>query len=55
MDDGRIELVAKFVRMLADRLNIQVIFGTHHSIMRDYADRVCEVTEEDGKSKVEIF
>ena len=55
MDDGRIELVAKFVRMLADRLNIQVIFASHHSIMRDYADRVYGVTEEDGKSKVEIF
>lgn len=54
MDNERVEFVAKFVRVLSDRLNIQVVFLTHHSAMRSFADRVCEVTEDKGRSKVEV-
>ena len=55
IDPDRVELVAKFVRVMADKLGIQTIFLTHHPLMRDYADRVCEITEDNGKSKVEMF
>jgi len=55
IDPERVELVAKFVRILADRLGIQVVFLTHHPLMRDFADRVTEVTEVNGKSEIEMF
>ena len=55
IDQERVELVAKFVRILADRLGIQVLFLTHHPLMRDFADRVVEVSEVDGKSVIEMF
>lgn len=55
IDPERVELVGKFVRVLADKLGIQTVFLTHHPLMRDYADRVCEITEDQGKSKVEMF
>jgi DNA repair exonuclease SbcCD ATPase subunit len=52
MDESRIELVAQFVKMLTEKLGIQVIFFTHHAVMREYADKVYEVTEKDGRSSV---
>lgn len=55
IDPHRVELVGKFVRVLADKLGIQTVFLTHHPLMRDYADRVYEVSENGGKSKVEMF
>jgi len=55
IDPDRVELVARFLRILADRLDIQVVFLTHHPTMRDFADKVFEVKEVEGTSIVEIF
>ena len=55
IDPDKVELVAKFLRVLVDRLGIQVVFLTHHQMMRGHADRVCEVSESGGKSNVEVF
>ena len=53
MDNERVELVGKFMRLLADRLGIQVIFCSHHTLLRDFADRTFDVEERDGTSTVE--
>jgi Fe-S cluster assembly ATPase SufC len=55
IDPDRVELVAKFLRVLVDRLGIQVVFLTHHPTMRDFADRVYEVREFEGTSAIEVF
>ena len=55
MDLERIELVGKFLRLLADRLGIQIVICSHHERMRDFADRTYEISEQDGISKVETF
>lgn len=55
MDMERIELVGKFLRLLADKLGIQIIMCSHHDKIRDFADRTYEVSEAGGISKVESF
>jgi len=55
MDTDRIELVGKFLRLLADRLGIQVVFCSHHAMMRDFADRGYQVEESEGTSAVATF
>jgi DNA repair exonuclease SbcCD ATPase subunit len=54
MDNERIELVGKFLRLLADQLKIQIIICSHHEQLRDFADRIYEVSEQGGVSKVEV-
>jgi len=55
MDGERVELVGKFLRLLADRLGIQVVFCSHHTTLRDFADKAYHVEERDGTSKVELI
>ena len=55
MDMERIELVGKFLRLLADKLGIQIIMCSHHEKIQDFADRTFEVSETGGISKVESF
>lgn len=55
MDTDRIELVGKFVRLLTDKLGIQVIFCTHHTGLKDFVDKTYEVSELDGVSSVEVY
>lgn len=52
IDVVRIEMVGQFLRVLAERLGMQVVFLTHHQALRAYADRTYEVTESGGVSKV---
>jgi len=54
MDGERVELVGKFLRLLADRLGIQVVFCSHHSMLRDFADQTFDVEEDKGTSKVQL-
>lgn len=54
MDEERIELVGKFLRVLADQLKIQIVICSHHNKLRDFADRIYEVSENGGVSKVEV-
>jgi DNA repair exonuclease SbcCD ATPase subunit len=55
MDLERIELVGKFLRLLTDKLGMQIIMCSHHEQLRDFAERTYEVTENEGVSKVEVF
>lgn len=52
IDVVRIEMVGQFLRVLAERLGMQVVFCTHHQALRAYADRMYEVSEKSGVSKV---
>lgn len=54
MDIERIELVGKFLRLLADQLQMQILICSHHEQLRDFADRIYEVSESGGVSKVEV-
>lgn len=55
MDLERIELVGKFLRLLADKLGMQIIMCSHHEKIQEFADRTYEVSETGGVSKVESF
>jgi DNA repair exonuclease SbcCD ATPase subunit len=55
MDMERVELVGKFLRLLSDRLGMQIVICSHHEKVREFADRTYEVTENSGVSKVEAF
>jgi hypothetical protein len=54
MDLERIELVGKFLRLLADKLGMQIIICSHHEKMREFSDMTYEVSETGGVSKVEV-
>ena len=54
IDLGRIELVGKFLRSLSEQLGMQVLFTTHHLLLKQFADRVYNVSENDGTSKVMV-
>jgi DNA repair exonuclease SbcCD ATPase subunit len=55
MDLERIELVGKFLRLLADKLGMQIIMCSHHEKVREFADMTYEVSESGGVSKVEVL
>ena len=55
VDNEKIDLVGKFLRVLADKLGIQVILCSHHQAIRSFADRTFEVSEEEGVSSVEAY
>jgi len=55
MNLERVELVGKFLRLLSDRLGMQIVICSHHEKIREFADRTYEVTENSGVSKVEAF
>jgi chromosome segregation ATPase len=52
VDAERVELVGQFIRVLADRLGIQVVLSSHHTILQDKADKAYHVTEHGGTSNV---
>ena len=55
MNIERIEPVGKFLRLLSDKLGMQIVMCSHHDRIRDFADRTYEVSEENGTSKIEVF
>jgi len=55
VDNERIELVGKFLRVMADKLGIQVLLCSHHEAVKSFADRTYEVSEENGVSSVEAY
>ena len=55
MDLDRVELVGKFLRLLVDRLGMQILIYSHHDKIREFADRTYELTENNGISEVEAF
>jgi len=52
VDTERVEIVAEFLKVLSDRLDMQTIVLSHHEQMQDKADKSYEVSEKDGISKV---
>lgn len=52
VDLERVERVAKFVSDISHKLGIQIIMASHHEAMREAADTVHEVSEDNGKSAV---
>lgn len=55
MDNERIELVGKFLRVMADRLGMQVMLSSHHDAVKTFADKTYEISEDSGLSKVEAY
>ncbi len=53
LDVNRIGNVGKLLKNISKGLDMQIIFATHHHGLEKYADKVFEVSEEDGVSKVE--
>lgn len=53
LDPERVELVADFLKILAERLEMQIIICSHHrDEMMDKADKAYQTTEENGTSNV---
>jgi DNA repair exonuclease SbcCD ATPase subunit len=50
VDPERIEFVSKFIQEIAKKLNIQIIICSHHSAMKDSADVVYEISDNNGES-----
>jgi chromosome segregation ATPase len=57
IDTTRVELVGKFLRMLADKLGVQLLFCSHHDIMTDFSDKTYRVDLDavEGKSSIDVF
>lgn len=52
LDGERIPLIAKFLRVLTERMNTQVLLFTHHEQLRCDVDAAYEVREGPGKAVV---
>lgn len=52
LDSGRVVEFARFIRAVSHRLGVQVIMSSHHAVMREYADRMYEVSIEGSQSSV---
>ncbi|RLI45635.1 hypothetical protein DRO61_10320 [Candidatus Bathyarchaeota archaeon] len=50
VDPERIEFVSKFIKEIAKKLKIQIIICSHHSAMKDSADVVYEISDNNGES-----
>jgi ABC-type glutathione transport system ATPase component len=55
MDGDRIENVANFIKDISKRLGIQIIFLSHHEIMQNVAEKVFQVSDDNGKSILKTF
>jgi len=54
VDPERVELVGQFLKVLTERLGIQVLLCSHHITMRTYADQTYEVSEIEGRSELSV-
>ncbi len=50
VDPERIEFVSKFIQEIAKKLSVQIIICSHHSAMKDSADVVYEISDNNGES-----
>ena len=51
LDVNRIGNVGKLLKNISNGLKMQIIFATHHHGLEKYADRIYEVSEDEGVSK----
>lgn len=52
IDVWRIEAVGQFLRALAEKLGMQILFCTHHQDLRLFSDKTYDVSESGGVSSV---
>lgn len=50
VDLERIELVAKFIKEISHKLNMQIILFSHHEAMQETADVIFQITDAGGKA-----
>ena len=50
VDPERIEFVSKFIKEIAKKLNIQIIICSHHASLKDSADVIYEISDNNGES-----
>jgi DNA repair exonuclease SbcCD ATPase subunit len=51
--DERVGLVAEFLKLLADELNMQIVLCSHHEEMEEFSDKTYYISEEPkGASKI---
>ncbi len=53
LDQGRVEKFAKFLKVISNRLGIQIIMSSHHVCMDDYADSINYISLVGSESKIE--
>ena len=55
INQEKVVLVGRFLRVLTERLGIQVLLCSHHVPLQDFADRKFFVSEIEGLANVEAF
>jgi len=50
VDPERIELVAKFIKEIAHKLQMQIVLFSHHEAMQETADVIFQITDVGGKA-----
>ncbi len=50
VDPDRIETVANFIKDISNKLGVQIILLSHHDIMQNVADKVFQISDNNGKS-----
>jgi hypothetical protein len=53
LDDEQIHAAGQFLRVLTDKLGVQIINISHHRELRNYSDKTFMVSELDGVSMIE--
>jgi len=53
LDEEQVHLAGEFLRVLTDKLGIQIINLSHHKRLREYSDKSFLISEEHGVSQVE--
>jgi DNA repair exonuclease SbcCD ATPase subunit len=53
LDTTRVQNFAKFLKIISEKLNVQIIMSSHHECMNDYADNIHKVTLNSSISEVE--
>lgn len=53
LDTTRVQNFAKFLKIISDKLGVQIIMSSHHECMNDYADNIHKVILNSSISEVE--
>jgi len=54
VDPERVEIVAEFLRSIAEDLGLQIILFSHHEVMQDAADAVYVIQDKSGDARVQM-
>lgn len=53
LDTTRVKNFAKFLKIISEKLGVQIIMSSHHECMNDYADNIHQVTLNSSVSEVQ--